>query len=303
MQPSLSPSREPLRYETRKARPLTLLALTVSLAAPALSHEFWIEPLTFAPAAGGSVGVRLFVGDGFENPTPYARNPRHLRSFFVETGERQPVEGRPGGDPAGRVTAPPTGSLLIGYESGPSSISLAADRFEHYLLDEGLEHVVERRRELGESELEGREEFSRAAKSLLRVADVGHTGSRGFERRLGLAVEIVPEADPTLLRPSVPLGIVVLRHGEPLTGAQVRVFRRGAPEATFAVRTDRSGRASVPLARPGVWLLSVVHMERAPAGGEVDWLSTWSSFTFSNQPPASAPLAEAATSTLEEPSE
>ncbi|MBT8216767.1 MAG: hypothetical protein KJO17_07960, partial [Acidimicrobiia bacterium] len=38
------------------------------------------------------------------------------------------------------------------------------------------------------------------------------------------------------------------------------------------------------LDRQGVWLLSVVHMERADPETAVDWVSTWSSLTFSTVP-------------------
>lgn len=275
------------------------LLLTASLAAPACGHEFWIEPTTFHPETGESVGVRLFVGDGFDNGSPYARNPRHLKSFFADTGARHPIPGVAGVEPAGSLVAGEAGSLIVGYESHANTLTLEAQRFESYLLDEGLSHIVDARRERGESALQGREGFSRAAKSLVSVS--GGTAG-GFDRRIGLVVEIVPLTDPFALNAGDALEVLVLRRGRPLADTQVRAFLRGRPEATFDSRTDGAGMASLPLAHHGTWLLSVVHMERAPAEADVDWLSTWSSLTF-HRLSSAARAATAASNPREEHAE
>jgi len=45
-------------------------------------------------------------------------------------------------------------------------------------------------------------------------------------------------------------------------------------------RTDREGRVTFRLARPGVWLIKAVYMKEAPSGVDTDWESIWASLTF-----------------------
>src|SRR5688572_33456707 len=86
---------------------LTLTAIALSCA-PLLAHDLWIEPTTFAPQPGQTVGVRLRVGqDLLGDPVP--RDPALVNQFIVEDAAgRRPIAGRNGGDPAGflRVTMP-----------------------------------------------------------------------------------------------------------------------------------------------------------------------------------------------------
>ena len=110
--------------------------------APLLAHDMWIEPATFLPALGQIVGARLRVGqDLLGDPLP--RDPALVNQFIVEDAAgRKPLVGRDGVDPAGflRVAAP--GLLVVGYFSNPSAVELAADQFNPYLKEEGLDAVA-----------------------------------------------------------------------------------------------------------------------------------------------------------------
>ncbi len=275
--PILLPRRSPTR-PARAGSVLASLALALgALAAPSAAHEFWLVPETFEPPVGARVGVRIFVGDGPENGRAYTRNPFHIKEFKAIASTVSEIDGEPGADPAGSFTASGSGVLALVYSSHPSELTLPAERFESHLLEEGLEHVSRLRAAAGESDQPGTEAFSRCAKSLLRVAGAG---PEGHDRRTGLELEIVPLSPPFTPDGSGELPILVLWRGQPLAGAQVRAFVAGRPEATVEVRTGDDGVAIVPLAAPGMRLLSVVHMERAEPGSGVDWRSTWSSLTF-----------------------
>ncbi len=150
------------------------------------------------------------------------------------------------------------------------------------LKDEGLEHVIAERARLGESNAPGREQFSRSVKSILNVG--GAADATGFNRTLGLTLEIVPERDPRRIDPAG-LPVRLLYNGKPLANAQIVVFRQdereaGPVEAVARLRSDRDGRAVVPSA-PGRWLIKAVQMRRAEEGSSVDWESIWTSLTFS----------------------
>src|SRR5262249_20596275 len=121
---------------------LVVVALVVSRASLS-AHDMWIDPTSFSPAAGQIVGVRLRVGqDLLGDPLP--RDPSLINQFVFEdeTGDRKPLVGRDGGDPAGflRVAAP--GLMVIGYRSNPSVVELSAEKFSQYLKEEGLDGVA-----------------------------------------------------------------------------------------------------------------------------------------------------------------
>ena len=119
--------------------------------------------------------------------------------------------------------------------------------------------------------------FSRSVKSLIAA---GGEGGEGFDRPLGLTLELVPEKDPRVTRPGGALPVQLLYEGKPLEGALVVAMRQDRPEEKVRGRTDGKGRVSLKLAAPGVWLVKAVHLVSAPPDTGADWESIWTSLTF-----------------------
>lgn len=246
-------------------------------AAPLLGHDFWIEPSTFRPDVGATVGFALRVGEGFRgDPVPLAP-ARILRFVVASPSGNSPVEGAPGHDPAGfaRITGP--GLHVVGYRSSPSRVDLEAGKFEQYLKEEGLERIVAERARRGESAKPSREIYTRCAKTLLAA---GAGAKAGHDRELGFTLELVPEKNPSALRTEGSFPVRLEYEGRPLEGALVVALNRAAPEERLAARSDPDGRATFALPRPGVWLVKAVHMVPAPADSGADWESLWASLTF-----------------------
>ncbi|HEX5761446.1 MAG TPA: DUF4198 domain-containing protein [Thermoanaerobaculia bacterium] len=255
------------------------LAALVTLAAgrPAAAHDFWIEPSTFRPAPGERFSVRLRVGDAFPGE-PVPRRPERIERFALvgPAGEGE-VPGLPEMDPAGLAVAAEPGLHLLVYDSNHARLTLAGDKFERHLAEQGLERVSALRKERGQSAQAATEIYSRCAKALVQVGE-RQPGQRGHERVLGLPLELVPEADPYALGGG-PLPLRLLYQGKPLAGALVEAR---APDRAEKVsgRTDTDGRVLLSLPGPGFWLVKAVHMVAAPAGGDADWESFWASLTF-----------------------
>src|SRR6185436_14965520 len=125
------------------------------------------EPTTFSPELGQVVSVRLRVGQDLLGD-PLRLDPSLVNQFVVKdaTGLR-PVVRRDGGDPAGLVRMASPGLVAIGYQSNPSAIEVAAEKFNQYLKEEGLDAVTATRAGRRESGKGAREIFSRCAKSLV----------------------------------------------------------------------------------------------------------------------------------------
>jgi uncharacterized GH25 family protein len=160
------------------------------------------------------------------------------------------------------------------YDSGHDSVQLDAAKFDRYLGDEGLERIRKLR---GSKTNAVKEIYSRCAKSLLSVGTVAGTG---YDRVLGLELELIPEKNPYALKAGEELPVRLLYHGKPLDGALVVAIPKGAPDAKASARSDRHGRASLRLDRPGLWLIKAIHMIPAPADSGAEWESLWASLTF-----------------------
>jgi hypothetical protein len=267
--------------------PWVLLLALAGAAAPAAGHDFWIEPSTYTPAAGELVALRHRVGEHFLGDA-VPRDPSLLRLFavFAADGER-PVAGRGvpgrcvpergGGDPAGYLRATSgDGALLVAYEGDVTEVDLSADKLVTYLAEEGLEPTLAERRRRG---LTGgaRDAFSRHVKSLLH-GPAG--GGAGFDRVVGLALELVPERDPGGLRGGGALPVRLLFAGQPLAGARVTAIPRLRPHEVVQARTDARGGVTLPLAT-GEWLVKAVHLVPQPGGRAGSaYRSYWASLTF-----------------------
>lgn len=255
--------------------PRTLLLLGflgLFIGGPVLAHDFWIEPSTFRPAPGDRVAVGLRVGEGLAGD-PVPRNPQRIERFTAigGLGEAE-VPGVPGSDPAGWVSPSSPGLLWIVYDSGHASVQLDAETFDRYLGEEGLERIRGLRKPGPATEI-----YSRCAKSLLSVG--GGPGT-GFDKVLGLELELVAEKNPYALKPGEDLPLRLLYKGKPLDGALLVAVPKGQPDAKALARSDRHGRAALRLDRPGLWLVKAVHMVPAPAGSGAEWESLWASLTF-----------------------
>jgi uncharacterized GH25 family protein len=263
-------------------RRLGLATALFLLAVPALrGHDFWIEPAAFRPAIAQRVAVRLRVGQEFKGD-PVPRDPGLLKRFaLVGPSGETAVAGVPNTEPAGFLAIPAPGLYTIVYAGNPEPVQLDAGKFNDYLRQEGLETILELRAQRGQSDEPDREIFSRCAKALV-AAGGGEAAAEwaGWNRPLGLRLELVPEANPYTLSPGGALPVRLLYEGKPLRGALVTAFAKDRPLQKVSARSDARGRVALKLDHPGLWLVKSVHMIPAPRESGADWESFWASMTF-----------------------
>jgi hypothetical protein len=237
----------------------------------------WVEPTTFSPQPGQIVGVRLRVGQDFVGD-PLPRNPALVRQFVFEDGSgRKPVIGRDGGDPAGFLRVAKSGMHVIGYRSNPSAVELAAEKFNQYLKEEGLDAVAALRAYRHQTGAPAHELFTRCAKSLVLS---GPPSAAQGDRQLGFTLELVAEKNPYVVRAGGELPLRLTYENRPLARALVVALNRLNPAEKQAARTDSQGRVRFRLPSGGMWLIKAVHMIPAPAGSKAEWASFWASLTF-----------------------
>ncbi len=270
------------------------IATTMTISSTALAHVFWLQPSSFRPKANSVLKLQLRVGDVFPGDA-IPRNESKIITFVSigPDGERK-VGGIDGSDVAGfeRLTAP--GISVIGYTAQPSEVALEAEKFETYLREKGLEKISTARAAAGESSSAVHEIYTRCAKTVVRVGEQ----AGGFDRVVGLRLEIIPENDPTSLRPGDDLRARVLFDGKPLAGAMVEARSPTSGTEKVSARTDNDGRVAIKLSAAGMWVVDTVEMIRvepdsaqspATEGGSAkdgapvqpDWHSFWASLCLS----------------------
>jgi uncharacterized GH25 family protein len=262
----------------RPVRALAALLSGLASSGFALAHDFWIEPSSFHPARGSEVSFALRVGQDFRGD-PVPRDDRRILGFaLISAAGVRPIAGLPAADPAGLARMDEPGWIVVAYRSARSPVTLDPAKFEQYLIDENLDGVLAARRRRSESGKPGNEVFSRCAKSLVAV---GGDARGGFDRVVGLTLELVAEKSPTAVASSGRrMPVRLFYEGRPLEGALVVAINRAEPGTKLRARTRPDGRAALELGRGGVWLVKAVHMVPAPKETGADWESLWASLTF-----------------------
>lgn len=251
------------------------------MVSAAQAHEFWMTPDRFSPPVGAPVALSLWVGENLVgDPVGFGRPMAASLRWYSRSGEVQLKPQLPDNLAQSSVALAfeRAGTQLIVLDTQPFTIDLPADQFTAYLREEGLERVIAQREASGQSAQPGRERYRRHVKTLLRVG--GQTDS-SFGARSGQTLEIVPLADPHLLKPGGVLPVQVLFKGTPLEGALVKVWNQLGPQLNvLRTRTDAQGQSSTTLPWGGAWMVSVVHMVPTTDGLGQDWDSHWGNLTF-----------------------
>lgn len=259
--------------------------LLVFLTVPLLAHDLYFLPSAFRIKAGEKIKVAFHNGDAFpesEAKAPIAR----LRDMqaLSKTGATS-ITGikESGNEVVGEAAFPGGGDILLTARTIPNFIQLEPAKFEAYLKEEGLDHVLRWRAEHGAANQPGKERYSKYVKSLLLSGEP----SGYFNHVVGFPIEIVPEANPSLMKANATLPVQVLCGGKPIEGIAVEsafIATIGGKAVVKVIgKTDKNGRVSVPITGLGRWRIHALLMERCAEPAVADWESFWATLTFENR--------------------
>ncbi|MCI0461468.1 MAG: DUF4198 domain-containing protein [Gemmataceae bacterium] len=258
---------------------LVSLLMVAWLAAPAVAHDLWlIPPETLTP--GKPVLIRANVGVDFPKSEHAPDPPAFKRRLLIlPDGSAGTVRAAGKEGLSGLLEFVPErpGLYTVAVETQPKVLTLPAEKFNEYLVADGMPHIYRLRAREKTLDQPGRERYSKSVKALVQV---GKGGGGEVSRAVGLTLEIVPLADPFALKAGASLAVRVLFRGLPLPEANVGWQHPGDGESARGyVRTDARGEALVPVARSGLMTLRLTHMTR-PKTAEYEWESFWTTTTF-----------------------
>jgi Domain of unknown function (DUF4198) len=243
----------------------------------ASAHEFWIDPVQFAPSLGARVPIVLRIGQHFNGSTyPFVRALSQRFVVADSRGER-PVKTLDGDDPAAEIAFPNVGLAIVAHQRKPEEVIFATfEKFREAAEYEGLETALSVHQAQGKPLTTIRELYARCAKSLLSVG--GRTD--GADRAMGMPLELIAVKNPYETAAGESLPIRLVYKGQPVANVLVKVFNRNDPKSPRLARTDAEGQVRIESSTRGEFLVSAVHMVEAPRDGTAHWLSYWASLTF-----------------------
>ena len=267
-------------------RKLWLAGMAGLIAAPALAHDFWIQPLQFRLPSPQAVAMAMYVGHGAARTRwgGAAANVVQFRSFGPDgvvdrTGTlRLGAVGMDALVPVSRA-----GAYVFALQSIAIFSQLPFLRFNEYVAAEGITPIALARQVQSRERAVGREVYSRRAKAIIQVGPVDAASAARVTRPVGLSLEIVPARHPQMLGADRILITQVLFDGRPLPGALVKITdlaRDAVPAATGRTRFD--GRVAFRLKRSSEWQMNVVWATPLTGNPRADFRTTFSSLSFAS---------------------
>lgn len=260
-----------------------LLLLLLSIPPVAHAHDCFLFPSKFRVEPGESLKVYIHITDTFPG-SPRDWDPERVTRFLhVIDSKMTDLTGIvPQDSPRAAVVVPrDQGTHLFALDWKARLIELKPDQFLKYLQAEGLDHIIELRKQRGETEKTGRERYSRYVKTLVQVGD---RISGSINKVIGQKIEIVPLVNPYTFKVGDSIQVQVLFDGKPLQNGLISGTYAGFTDKpdTYAqgVRTDKHGKAVFRLTHAGPWMVRIVHMVPLQNSPDADWESFWASLTF-----------------------
>lgn len=254
----------------------SILLVGVVLAVPAWAHDTWLLPTSRFVSPGATVDLDLTSGMAFPQLETAIKPDRVAKSGYRLGGQTSTLQ-KQAGSKSLRLRAPlaKEGVATLWVGLAPKSIELKPDQVKEYLDEIGAPAAV-RQAWQEQTPKRWRELYTKHAKTFVRVGRPAADLSWG--EPAGMALEIVPEKDPTQLSAGMELPVRVLRNGAPLPGFAVGLVRQGESQGTLRT-TDAQGRIAFKVDRPGLWLLRATDLRKS-ARQDTDWESDFATMTF-----------------------
>src|SRR6185295_11899495 len=198
---------------SRRVRLSLILALV--LTSPALAHDTWLLARLGAVSPGTAVTLDLTSGMAFPANETAIKPERISRAAVRLAGETADLKDRHAAAASLELTAllSKPGVATLWVELAPKSIDLTAEQVKEYLDEIGAPEAVRRAWQEMPAPRRWRELYSKHAKAYVRIGEPAD--DRSWAEPVGMGLEIVPEKDPTTLRPGDELPVRILRNGVP----------------------------------------------------------------------------------------
>jgi uncharacterized GH25 family protein len=243
------------------------------------AHDLWLIPPENA-VPKKPVVVHAAVGMDFPKSELAPSTEKYPRKYAVgPDGKTLALKSAGKQDTVALLEFEPAapGISVIAVETTPKVLELDADKFNEYLVSDGLPHIFRMRAKEKTLNKPGIERYRKSPTALFRV---GTESAGDWNKPLDLPLQIVPLQNPFERKVGDTLKVRVYFHKQPLKDANVGWQRPGDGDtAAGYARTDAKGDALIPIAATGLMTIRLTHMTR-PKTADYEWESFWTTLTF-----------------------
>lgn len=253
------------------------VAASLSLCAGVLlGHDTWVVPAAPRVQPGAALVLNLTSGMSFPTLDHPIQLDRLQHARIRVGGKSYEVSKRSPGKNALALTIRPSheGVAAIWIDSKPKFIALKPAEVKEYLDEIGAADTIGKEWSAGGADRPWRENYTKHAKTFVAV---GSASDKSWAAPVGMALEFVPESDPTRLAVGSELSVQLLREGEPLSDFPVGMVGSD-PTLGKNRKTDSKGRVSFRLERKGWVMFRATEIRPAKEKG-ADWESHFSTLT------------------------
>ena len=255
-----------------------LLSLwAIFLTTAALGHDTWLIPDRFGAVPKTTVKLDLTSGMAFPKLDVGPKRERVESARFRLAGRTLEISDISAGANSllFKSELPETGIATFWVKLPPRAIELNPAEVQEYL-DE-IDAPASLRRQWAEMEPKRwREVYTKHPKTFVRVGDP--KADHSWAEPVGMALEIVPEKDPTILRDGDELSVRVLKNGTPYGAFSLNALAAGETKGETK-KTDPAGRVTFRLNKTGAWLLRGTDVRKSTKT-DADWESDFATATL-----------------------
>lgn len=261
----------------KRARSFVVVSLIFLIALVASAHDTWLLARRASVPPGAVARLDLTSGMAFP-ALDYAIKPDRVSSARCRLNGKTFEMARSSAvkSLAFRVRLPHEGIATLWVELKPKALELTPKQVEEYFDDINAPAALRLSWKNAGGTKRWREIYTKHAKTFVKVGEA--VADRSWAEPVGMALEIVPEKNPTTLRAGDDFPVRVLRNGFPLPNFSLGIVREGNSLSEFQT-TDAEGRVTFRLARSGKWLLRGTEL-RPSNKPETDWESDFSTLTI-----------------------
>ncbi|MBA2547468.1 MAG: DUF4198 domain-containing protein [Burkholderiaceae bacterium] len=253
-------------------------SILLSIAPAAVAGDAWLQPRRTAVLPGTIAQIDLAIGTKFslrddlvkQDRVGVARARLNGKTFDLAepSVDKKSLEYR------APLSEPGIATLWLSL--APRSLELRAKQVKSHLDEISAPVSVRQAWESSKGRRPWREVHTRHVKTFVRVGRP--KDDRSWSQPVGLALEVVPEKDPTALRAGDDFPVRVLKNGSPIADFPLGIVHEGNTGRAVK-QTDAAGRAVFKLTRSGHWLLRGTEL-RSSTKTSIAWESDSTALTF-----------------------
>ncbi len=255
-----------------------LISFPHLLVTSASAHDTWLLPEHFETAPKTKVTLELTSGMAFpalEKGPKRARVQAAMCRLAGQTFDITEISEEP--QSLRFVTdVPAPGIATFWVKFPPKEIELKPEQVHEYLEEIGASAALLKEWS-GMKPPRWRELYSKHQKTFVRVG-APPPDDHSWKEPVGIALEIVPEQDPTAVKPGGEFSVRVLKDGKPFPDFPLNAVAGGETKGETR-KTDAEGRVSFLLGKAGPWLLRGTEVRKS-SKPEADWESEFTTLTL-----------------------